>query len=161
MDYEKDMEIDESALDVEWLQQPRLMHKYAAKVADTKRNMDLAKERLDIIKAELDKEIRTDPDKFDIAKITEAVVGNTIVLSPEYQEASNEFIEAKYNFEMSVAAVRSIDQKKTALESLVKLHGQQYFAGPSVPRDLSKEVQNKELQKQSNTKVARNIKRRG
>ena len=41
----------------------------------------------------------------------------------------------------------AIDQKKSALENLVKLHGQMYFAGPSIPRDLDKEWEKREKEK--------------
>ena len=153
MDYEQDLTIDESALDVEWLQQARLMMQYGRYCSECKLEMDKAKEHLEVTKAELDKDIRTNPDSFDLAKITEGVVSNTIILQPEHQEALDAYLNAKYEFDMALNAVRAIDQKKAALENLVRLHGQQYFAGPSVPRDLSKEWEAKEQQATSNSKV--------
>lgn len=153
MDFEKDVSIDESSLDTEWLDQPRLMAKYTKHAANQKRQLDLAKEQLEVVKADLDKDIRTNPDSYSIAKITETVVQNTIQTQSEYQDAMKDFIDAKYEYEMSQAAVRSIDQKKTALENLVRLHGMSYFSGPSVPRDLSKEWEQKEKQKEANDKV--------
>ena len=33
-------------------------------------------------------------------------------------------------------AVKAMDDKKRMLQGLITLHGQQYFAGPDVPRDL-------------------------
>jgi len=153
LNYEKDVTIDESALDVEWLEQPRLMARYCQHAAECKKELDHAKEALEVKKAELDKDIRSTPDLYDIGKITETVVQNTITTQTDYQQAMTEFIQAKYEYEMAQAAVRSIDQKKTALENLVKLHGMSYFAGPSVPRDLSKEWEQKEKQKEANTRV--------
>lgn len=153
MDYEQDLTIDESALDVEWLQQARLMMQYGRYCSECKLEMDKAKEHLEVTKAELDKDIRANPDSFDLTKITEGVVSNTIILQPEHQEALDAYLNAKYEFDMALNAVRAIDQKKAALENLVRLHGQQYFAGPSVPRDLSKEWEAKEQQTTSNSKV--------
>jgi hypothetical protein len=47
--------------------------------------------------------------------------------------------------------------RKAALENLVQLHGQQYFAGPKMPRDLKEEIRkHKEAQERSvevNSKV--------
>jgi len=153
MDYEQDLTIDESALDVEWLQQARLMMQYGRYCSECKLEMDKAKEHLEVTKAELDKDIRANPDSFDLTKITEGVVSNTIILQPEHQEALDAYLNTKYEFDMALNAVRAIDQKKAALENLVRLHGQQYFAGPSVPRDLSKEWEAKEQQTTSNSKV--------
>ncbi|KKM60272.1 hypothetical protein LCGC14_1543490, partial [marine sediment metagenome] len=68
MDYETDIVIDESALDVEWLEQPRLFLQYGRNEHRARRDMDYAKERLDLVKAKLDKAMRADPDKYDIAR---------------------------------------------------------------------------------------------
>lgn len=153
MDFENDMSIDETALDVEWLEQPRLMIKYAQIAAEAKRRFDKAKEQVEVIKADRDKDIRTNPSEYEITKITETVIQNTIVLQGDYKEAQLEMIDAKYEFEMSRYAVQAMQERKEALENLVKLYGMQYFAGPSVPRDLSQEWQKKQNQKESNSKV--------
>ncbi len=137
MDYEKDIQIDESALDAMWLDQPSLMFKYAKNAAEMRRELDLAKEKLDLVKAELDKEIRTNPDKFGIEKITEAVVTNTMITTLKYKKANDEFLNVKYEVDVAQAAVVAMSQRKDALENLVRLHGQQYFAGPKVPHDIS------------------------
>ncbi|MHA1794692.1 MAG: hypothetical protein ACTSUK_01155, partial [Promethearchaeota archaeon] len=68
MDFEKDVNIDETILDIEWLEQPNLMLKYGKLVVQARKEYDLAKENLDVVKAELDKEIRNDPAKFDLPK---------------------------------------------------------------------------------------------
>ena len=159
MDYEKDMTIDESALDVEWLDQPRLMLRYAKHAAKTRLEVERVKEKLDIVRAELDKKIRMDPEAFEIVKLTETFITSTILTQKEYQEANEEYLEAVYESNMAQGAVRAIDGKKTALENLVRLHGQQYFAGPSVPRDLSKEWEDREKQQRSDAGVASKLKR--
>ena len=159
MDYEKDITIDESALDVEWLRQAQLMLWYGNHTAQKRKEVDQKKEQLEVIKAELDRKIREDPNFFELSKITEAVVQNTIIVQPEYKEVMEEYIEIKYEYDMAVTAVRAIDTKKTALENLVKLYGQQYFAGPKVPRDLSKEWEQKQRQKQVDSGIAKSMKR--
>jgi len=153
MDYEKDTSIDEQGLDVEWLKQPSLMFKYGKHGAQAKLDMDHAKEDLDVTKAQLDRDVRAFPDNYGLNKLTETIVANTIINQPEYKDANDQYLNAKYEYDMAMAAVRAIDQKKTALENLVRLHGQQYFAGPSVPRDLSKEWKEQENNRIANHKV--------
>jgi hypothetical protein len=160
IDYDKDVRIDETALDVECLDQPSLMVKYARLLADAEQRLDEAKEALDLVKAELDKEIRSDPDRFDLAKATETSVANAVIMQPEYAEASNRMIEAKYEAKVLAGIVRAMDARKTMLETLVKLHGQQYFAGPNVPRDLSHEAKKRRDQQKSDSKVASKLSRR-
>jgi len=162
LNYEQDVSIDETALDVEWLQQANLMYKYARYYAETKKAMDEAKERLDFIKAKVEMDIRANPENYGLSKVTESAVASTILLQPEYQEASKKYIEARYENDVATAAVRAIDQKKTALENLVKLLSVSYFAGPSAPRDLSLEW-NERIKKKEQKELNKNvkIKRRG
>lgn len=158
-DYEEDVTIDDAALDVEWLQQAKLMLKYGAYGAQKRKEVDQKKEELEVIKAELDRKIRETPEAFGLSKITETVVQNTIIVQTDYKNIMNEYIEAKYELDMAMIAVRAIDTKKNALENLVKLYGQQYFAGPKVPRDLSKEWEQKQRQKQIDLGIAKSMKR--
>ncbi len=153
MDYEKDVTIDETALDVEWLEQPRLTLKYSRLAAEAEAEYNRARERLEVVKAELDKDIRTNPDKYDIGKVTEVVVANTILLQDEYQAAKQNVIDAKHDWDMAKAAVFALQDKKKALENLVQLHGMQYFAGPTVPRDLSKEWEQRKKQEKADKTV--------
>lgn len=159
-DYEKDIQIDESGLDVEWLRQPKLMFFYTKMVAELRRTLDRRKERLNIVKAELDKKIRQNPADFDIEKITETAVSNTILTQEAYKEASADIIDTNYELSIAQAAVSALNDKRTALENLVRLYGQQYFAGPSVPRNITKEWEQREKQKQANTKIGETLTRR-
>ena len=159
MNYEKDITIEETALDVEWLEQPALMLKYARHAAEMQKELDYAKEDLDLAKSELDKAIRSNPDKYEIEKITETVVQNTIISQDRYIEANHKLIEVQFELNVAKGAARAIDARTNSLENLVQLHGQQYFAGPKMPRDLSAEVEKREKQNQANMKVASAMKR--
>jgi hypothetical protein len=135
MNYEDDIRIDDQMLDVEWLEQPEKMLKYAQIAARARLDLDLAKEKVDVVKAELDRAIRSDPASYGIEKITETAVQNMIIIQPTYVTANNAMIQLKYEADMAQGAVRAIDARKDALENLVRLHGQSYFAGPRVPHD--------------------------
>lgn len=153
LDYTADICIDPTALDVEWLRQADLMRKYATHAADTKQAVDDAKERLDVVKAQLDRDIRRDPALFGLDKVTEAAVQNTILLQEEYAESNQAWAEARYEHDIAIAVVRAIDQKKTALENLVRLLTASYFAGPQTPRDVSREWQERNERREANARV--------
>ena len=157
--YEDDLRIDEDALDVEWLDQPNLMQKYVRISAQADKRVDVAKEALEYCQAELEMQIRADPESFGVEKITDKSVSAAILIQEEYQEKQKELIEAKFEAKVANGAVKSMDQRKVALENLVKLHGQSYFAGPKVPRDLSDEWQKREKQKRVDTKISSKIKK--
>jgi len=154
MNYEKDTQIDNSALDVEWLKQPTLMFQYTQHQAKMEQKYTDTIEEFELYMAKIDKDVRTNPEEYEITgKVTETVVKNTIITSEKYEENKHKVVLAKYELDVAKGAVRAIDTKKTSLENLVKLHGQSYFAGPSVPRDLDKEWEKQEKQKISNKKV--------
>ncbi|MCK9520636.1 MAG: hypothetical protein M0R74_16675 [Dehalococcoidia bacterium] len=159
LNYETDTFIDMTALDIEWLRQPDLMLRYARYMAEAKKGLDEAKERLDVGKARIEMNIRTYPESFNLSKLTEGAIQSTLLLQEEYQKLSKEYIDARYEYDVAAAAVRAIDQKKTALENLVRLLGASYFAGPQVPRDLTSEwLQENQRRGTSNSYVR--IKRR-
>jgi hypothetical protein len=154
LEYEKDLFIDESSLDVEWLNQPLMMFRYTRERAKAEKEVSRLKRKLKVTAATLDKDIRTNPSDYKITvKLTEEVVKNAVLCDEEYQEIELELIEANYELSMIEGAVESIKQRKDALQDLVRLHGQQYFAGPSVPRDISHEVKQRHLKQTSNSVV--------
>jgi hypothetical protein len=160
MNYEEDIRIDESALDVEWLDQPSLMMKYARNAAEARLELDRAKEALELAKAELDREVRSNPEAFGMEKLTESAVQNTIILQEAYIGANDNFIQAKFKADIAQGAVRAFDARKDALENLGRLLGLQYFAGPKMPRDLleEREQRNKELNVKVGNKMSRRTK---
>lgn len=137
--YEQDLAIDPYCLDEDWLKQSGLFMKYSVMAADAQKRRDQAKEKLDVVKAELDRSIRENPginNKYKLEKITEAVVTSTILVQPEYKVASDELIEANYELNILQSAVRAFDHKRAALENEVKLWLGSYFSGPKEPRDI-------------------------
>lgn len=157
-EYENDIRIDETALDVEWLEQPSLMMKYARTSSHARMILDQKKEALELVKAELDREIRTNPSRFGIEKVTEAVVTAAIISHADYKEASDALISAKFESDIAQGALKAFDARKDALENLVKLHGMQYFAGPKMPRDLSQERER--IQRDVNKSIAQKMRKR-
>lgn len=137
--FKEDVTIDPRALDVEWLEQPKLMLYYSQLLAQARKETDLAKENLDVTKARIDADVRRNPGKYTDGKLTETATVNLVTASDEVREAEREFIDAKENQAILQAAVNAIEAKKSALENLVRLLGQQYFAAPREPRDLPQE----------------------
>lgn len=161
LDYQQDSFIDESDLDVEWLDQTHLAIRYGKHWAICRKRLAQAEERVKVIRAELIAEANKRPlkccnkEKPNAADI-EAYYRN----SERHKKAKEEWLEAQYEADMAEVGRNEISYtRRLALENLVKLNGQQYFAGPRVPRDLSVERQNREHQKQVNAGVASKMKR--
>lgn len=162
-DYEEFMEIDEDSLDVEWLEQPKKMVQMVKIAAKVKINMERAKDNLAQVKAELAKKVRAAPEKYGIEKITIDAVNDVVQTNAKYIEAYEEYLEAVYENDVASGSVKATEQRKSSLENLVKLHGQQYFAGPKVPRNLSEQAtlfrEKIQRSKEVKSKIGKRLKR--
>lgn len=133
--------IDKNSLDEELVAQPELYHEHAIGLADAKNEMNLAKARLELTEAKVGSDIRSNPGKYKVtSRVTEQLVETMIKLSVEYQNALAEFNEARHAVDVLEAAVKTLDQKKVALENLVVLQGSDYFSEVRMPKGRKEEV---------------------
>jgi len=79
--------------------------------------------------------IRNDPKKFGLEKVTEASIQAVILQNKDYIHAQNLFNTAVSNLRILKIAVESLNQKKVALENLVKLYLGEYYS-KEAPREI-------------------------
>jgi hypothetical protein len=156
MDYEQDMLIDHDALDVEWLNQPQLAFKYGKNLARLEYLVNQKSEELSILEADLRDKANQNPDEYlgEGVKATNDNIKAYVIRNEEYKECKESLRKLEYDHAIAnIARIEVSNTRKAALENLVKLHGMNYFAGPSMPRDLSFEAQKREQQKQVDKKI--------
>jgi hypothetical protein len=68
--------------------------------------------------------------------VSEAGVKAAVQCCDKYMNAMRRYFDLAEVVELLKVAVRTMDMKKRMLENLTTLHGQQYFAGPSTPKNL-------------------------
>ena len=134
------LQIDKNVLDDEWLGQPRLYFQWAVLLEDARDEFEETKAAFDVVKSDLDLAIRTDPDKYDLPKVTDKAIAAAMITQKEYLVAQQEFFIAKHRVGVLQAAVTALDHPKKALEKLVDLHGQKYFATPRASEDSREAV---------------------
>lgn len=153
MNYEEDVRIDPDSLDVEWLGQAELGLKYGKHLARLHQIVSLAEEKKKTIRSGLILKANENPEQCcgkekPNANDIEAYYRN----HEDYKAAVAEYLDAQHEAEYAEVAKSEICfTRKAALENLVKLHGQMYFAGPHIPRNLSEEWNKK--QKEVNEKI--------
>lgn len=159
-DFEADISIDPDSLDVEWLNQPKLLMKYSKLEADARAELEKAKEYVAFIKAQTDMSIRSNPAVYGIEKVTESAITSAITTDAGVREAVQRFNKVHHLLNLVANAVKAIEQRKSALENLVKLFGLEYFSSPSDTRTLGekvKELNIKELSKESTVTYMRKM----
>ena len=138
--------IDVDRLDEEWVEQPTLFFRYAAKAADAKLMLNEAEAELDVVDAELASLIREKFERFGFNKPPAVeTVKATVLLQDEHQEAQKVVNKARHDLDVFQAAVSALDHRKRALENLVFLHGQNYFSSPRANKSSREEVENMEI----------------
>lgn len=133
---EADKRIDPEQLDVEWIENGDRYHDWAMLMVEAESVMAEAELEADRIKSDLALQCRKNPKDFELEKVTEEAVKAAVAIDPRYLKAQNAYLDARSRYNEMRAAVETMNKKETALVNLVKLHGQQYFCGPSVPHDL-------------------------
>ena len=123
-------DLDMTQLDKHWLEQPGLVYKYAMKAADAKDRVERAKARLDVGRAEVKAEITTNPSKFHLAKTTDSAINSAIELHATVTKYRNLLFKRKHEVDILAAMLNALEHRKRALEGLVSLNGQEWFAEP-------------------------------
>ena len=134
--FAKHRKIDPSQLDIEAVQQAELFFKYAEQAVKAKSKAEKLKFKLEVTEANLSLDCRANPEDFGLVKPTENAIASAIKSNDKYIKLHNEYLDACEEYSMCDKMVNALEQKKRMIEVLVTLHGQQYFAGPSVPRDI-------------------------
>ena len=125
--------LDMNRLEEEWVRQAERMYELCMDLADAQKALTEAENSLELVKGELDKEVRLHPATYGIDKLTEPRVKAAIVAHKSHLTAERTVVEAAYDVARLKAGVTALEHKKRALEALVDLYGMGYFAQPHAP----------------------------
>jgi hypothetical protein len=129
-------EINPYNLHEEWFKHPKRVAVYAKKLADARQAHSRAESDLEVIEAELKRDIRKKPAEFDVDKITEDVVKSTVLLQPRYQWGLAEVIRTKHVVDTLTGFMSALENRKKGLENAVTLLGMDFFSVPHLPRSV-------------------------
>ncbi len=137
-DYSTDVNINSDELDIEWIKQPSLFMRYQEELVMREKIKTKAKENIEIIEAELDKEIRSLMTENKV-KVTESLIKAEITRNEKRKKAVDDCIEKTYNYNIINGAVKALDHKKKALEKLTELYIAGYFSEPKTNSSITEE----------------------
>lgn len=159
-EFSEELKIDPNELDVEAGLQAEKFFQWAERAAEARAEYDRAKLNFEVTEAKLSSKARANPTAYGISKrVTEGSISTAVRLHPKYLAAYEGLVEARKSMELLNKAVMAMEQRKRMIELLVTLHGQQYFAGPSVPRNLGEAWQDA-VERRSKGVVGKQVKRK-
>ena len=143
--FEQDTTLDPDALDVECLECGPIGRKYNRLSKHLRRLEKKAHERVKILKSELIHAVNEDPMKTtEKAKPNASDIEAYYRLDKPYQEAYAAWIDAEYEADYAEHAYQAVTYgRRKDLELLIRLFERNYFAGPVVARNLTKEWEDK------------------
>ena len=141
------VQIDEHNLDKECVKLPSDYLKYSHLAADAKRDLEDMKNKLEVIQAELAKDIRSNPENFGLEKVTEKAVDMTVLTLPRYQKALARMHTLKHNADLAQSVVWALEHKKRTLTLLVELFGMGYFSSPKISKQGKEAVMEKTMRR--------------
>ena len=121
--------IDETKLDRQNNEQPRLVFRYGRKHAKAVEELDIADSNLKLVKAEIDEQIRQNPAAFGVEKVTEAAVQNAILRTKEYQTALADMITKKRDVNDMGAIMNGLDHRRTSIGHALTMQQSGYMSG--------------------------------
>lgn len=136
LNFEEDMYIDESNLDVEMLEQSDLTIKYGRYLALCKKKAAQCEENVKLVRSELMNNASGNPDLLESGNPT---VGNLEAYyrsHKRHKRAKEEKIEADFELELANIAYSAVHARKFALENMIKLYSLNYFAANDQPIDI-------------------------
>jgi hypothetical protein len=141
IDEDNILEVDLLALEKEWARHPKLGRIWRKKLAKAQLRLDEAKDNHKLVTAKLGKDIRENPDQYDLNKVTDKAVEQYIPMQASYQESLDRINDCKYKVSMVESMVLALEDKRRALENEVKLYALQYFDVPNASPGIREAIE--------------------
>lgn len=160
-DPKAEIKINKFALEEALEEQADLFLDWATEHADAvgKRN-ELKHELDEKIRPKLDLEIRKNPRKFGLEKITESVVNSTILQDEMYSTVSEKLMKANNQVNRLLAVRDAFCHRQSSLKYLVELWTRNYYGQNVGGNGDSVKMENRASEGQRKT-VEKSIRRRG
>lgn len=120
---------------------PQALFLWGTELAGLRRDVKLQKNKVTILKATLDNQIRSSPQSYALEKITEKGVESCVLSHPEYQEAQKALTDLEYDEDVLQEFVRALSAVKSEITDLATLHGQMYWSKADTGGKVSNNAQ--------------------
>jgi hypothetical protein len=134
-DFKENIQIDKYSLDLEFEKHPMLYHEFAMDMVDAEKERDDMKDQLELLHAKLTTQIRDDPKKFNLEKVTEGAITSVILQDINYQKLQKDYSNSVYNAKVLKISIESLNKKQSSMEHLVKLYLGEYYS-KEAPREI-------------------------
>lgn len=134
MSFEEEIKTNPYNLLEALLEQPQLFYEWSNKASKAGTQTTKAKDRLDVIKADVDLRIRRNPKRYGFpeGKPPESAIKATVLKDKKVKRYTKQYFDRLDTEKTLINAMKSFQQRKNMLESLTTLNIQLHFAEPKV-----------------------------
>ena len=109
-------------------EQPGLLEEVSAEASQSMAHAVSLKLKRDRVRAEVDLEVRRDPDKYDLAKATDKAIVNVVACDQRVQAAEDEYEAANVSAKQWDGLLNAYEHRRSMLNNEVKLWSGDYFS---------------------------------
>lgn len=142
--YQKALQIDVNALDIESIEQPAKFMEFALLSIDAEDERDRVKREREVVYAEAEERIRINAAAND-TKLTEAMVKAKVTVDKDVEAVEQKYLQAIKKAKILNAAVSAFEQRKKAVEQICNLYGLGYFSQPRTGSDAKSKMAKEKL----------------
>lgn len=125
-DFEADVKINRYKLEEVAEESSTIYLYWSEQAAEKRAELSKVKERIALMEAETDSQIRATADK----KPTEAEIKNRVLSNPEIQKQKEKQIALQKEYDILTGVLRALEFKKSSIEDLVRLYLAGYYSDP-------------------------------
>jgi hypothetical protein len=130
-----DVAIDRSKLDLENARQTELYERYSKKYMKVLEGKLIAEEKFNGKKATMAGDIRKDPKKYGLDKVTEGAVQLALPNHPDFDAAHREYLPHYLAYDYYLGVIENISKRPTLLSNLGRLIEVGYWTRTSMSQD--------------------------
>lgn len=145
LSYKEDMKVDRFNLEIELERHTHIYLKYMDLEVEAQDIRDKLERRVDLIKAEMDAKVRSNPKRYGIEKISEGAIKSVVIKSQQYQEAEEEYLRAVKRARTLSGIMKGMEHRKASLKELTSLFTNGYYTASRPSSDgISNARQNRQ-----------------
>lgn len=161
MDYRKLVSIDAGSLDKEWQDAPSRYMEVVEAQTDAQSMVDSLKDKLEVTEAVLANDIRKNPDKYGLVKLTDTMTKDLVASDPSLIEIRTQLLAAKKQASLLSGLATAMEHRRKALGYLVELFIRNYQSSPTTSTPIGKEAGAKISMGSTHEEIANRLKPRG
>jgi len=122
-----DFSVNPDILEQEWVSLPLSVFNASKMLADDRFCHEELKRQAEVVRSDVEMEVRRHPAKFDLDKVTDNSAKAMVNIDARVQDADRRVLEARRNLDTASAVVAAMTAKKEALNAITEMKKMNFY----------------------------------